>query len=130
MPGRTLGVATSQSCGESPALFYVATTVTQAAFIATIQCVVTSIVYRIRVASTSGTATVYKAPSGTAAASGTAMTASIDLSATPAADTTINVPLINGPGLSLMPGDSIAVVIGGTMTNGIGMLQFFVEPLT
>jgi uncharacterized membrane protein len=128
MPGRVLGAMTSQSCGETIGFPYIATTVTQAVFVATIQCVVTSIVLRIRVGSTSGTATFYKAPSGTAAASGTAITGSIDLSTTPAADTTIVVPLLAGPGLTFNPGDSIAVVIAGTMTSGVGLLQVFLEP--
>jgi hypothetical protein len=130
MPGRILGVAQSQSCGETIGVLYIATTVTQALFIATIPCFLTAVALRIRVGSTSGTATLYKAPSGTAAASGTALTASIDLSTTPTADTTINVPLIQGPGLALNPGDSIAVVIGGTMTSGVGLLQLFIEPQT
>lgn len=126
--GRTLGGATSQDCGESPSIIYVAATVTQAFFIATIPTIIAGIVLRIRVGSTSGTAQIFKAPSGTAIGSGTAITASIDLSATPPADTAINVPLVSGPGLLLQPGDSIGVVIGGTMTNGVGIIQAFVEP--
>ena len=133
MPGRALGVATSQSCGETIGFPYVATTVTQAVFIATIPCIVTGVSYRIRVASTSGTATFYKAPSGTAAASGTAITAALDLGSTPTADTTYTATLIpgnNNVNVNLNAGDSIAVVFAGTMTSGVGLLQIFIEPQT
>lgn len=131
--GRTLGVATSSDCGESPSLAYVATTVTQVFFIATVPSVVTSLSYRTRVGSTSGTAVFFKAPSGTAVGSGTAISGTVDLSATPAADTVFNIPLLqtavgSNPGVLLQPGDSIGVVIAGTMTNGIGLLQAFIEP--
>ena len=130
MPGRALGVATSQSVGEAITILYVATTVTQAVFIAVQPCVVTSISKRTRVASTSGTATFYKARTGVAAASGTALTGAVDLGATPTVDTTYTETLIQGPGLTLAPGDSIAMVIAGDMTSGVGLLQVFVEPLT
>ena len=130
---RSLGAATSQDCGESPALPYVATTVTQVFFIATVPAIVTALSYRIRVGSTSGTAVFYKVPSGTAVGSGTAISGTVDLSATPAADTVLNIPLLQSAvglnaGVLLQPGDSIGVVIGGTMTNGVGLLQAFVEP--
>jgi hypothetical protein len=65
--------------------------------------------------------------------SGTAISGTVDLSATPAADTTLNIPLLaapvgTNPGVLLNPGESIGVVIAGTMTNGVGILQAFVEP--
>lgn len=128
MSGRTLGVMTSQSAGETVQIPYIATTVTQTVYIASIPVFLTSLVYRIRVASTSGTATFYKTTSGTAAASGTAVTGAVDLGATPAVDTTLTVTLLQNAGLTLNPGDGIAMVIGGTMTNGVGMLQLFFEP--
>lgn len=132
---RAIGVPSSADCGESPSLAYVATTVTQVFFIANIQSYVTVLSYRIRVASTSGTAVFYKVPSGTAVGSGTAISGTVDLSATPAADTVLNIPLLatvvgTAPGVRLAPGDSIGVVLGGTMTNGVGLLQAFVEPVT
>ena len=130
---RTIGTPQYSDCGESPSLMYVATTVTQVMFIATVPVYVTQMYYRIRVASTSGTATFYKVPSGTAVGSGTAISASTDLGSTPAADTVLNIPLLsavvgNAPGVLLNPGESLGVVIGGTMTNGVGLLQAFVEP--
>ena len=133
MPGRALGVATGQSCGESPALFYTATTVTQYLFIATIPVIITGFTVRIRVGSTSGTVQLVKCPSGTAPASGTAMTAAVDISTTPTADTTIVVPLIQGNNsvnVNLNAGDALGLVFAGTMTSGVGMVQAFVEPLT
>jgi hypothetical protein len=130
---RILGVATGQDCGESPALPYVATTVTQVFFIASVPSFVTALLYRIRVASTSGTAVFYKVPSGTAVGSGTAISGTVDLGSTPAADTVFSVPMLQtaigtGPGVLFQPGDAIGVVIAGTMTNGVGLLQAFVEP--
>ena len=131
---RVLGVPSFSECGESPGLPYVATTVTQVFFIATVPVYVTQLTYRIRIASTSGTATFYKVPSGTAVGSGTAISGSTDLGSTPAADTTLDIPLLsaavgNGPGVRLAAGDAIGVVIAGTMTNGVGLLQAFVEPV-
>ena len=130
---RTIGTPQYSDCGESPSLAYVATTVTQVFFIATVPVYLTQLSYRIRVASTSGTATFYKVPSGTAVGSGTAISASTDLGSTPTADTVLNIPLLsaavgNQAGVLLNPGDSIGVVIAGTMTNGVGLLQGFVEP--
>jgi pyruvate/oxaloacetate carboxyltransferase len=132
MPGRALGVATSQSCGETLGFPYVSTSVSQHVFIATIACVITSVAYRIRVASTSGTVTVVKCASGTAPASGTAITAALDLGSTPTADTTFTPALIpgnNNVNVNLNAGDSIALVFAGTLTSGVGLMQVFVEPL-
>jgi len=130
---RVIGVPSFSDCGESPSLPNVATTVTQVMFIATVPSLVTQLSYRMRVGSTSGTAVFYRVPSGTAVGSGQVMTGTVDLSATPAVDTVLNIPLLtaavgNQPGVLLSPGDSIGVVIGGTMTNGVGILQAFVEP--
>lgn len=132
---RAIGVPSSSDCGESPSLAYVATTVTQVFFIATAPVYVTTLSYRTRVGSTSGTAVFYRVPSGTAVGSGIAMSGTVDLSTTPAVDTVFNIPLLatavgTNPGVRLSPGDAIGVVIGGTMTNGVGLLQAFVEPTT
>ena len=130
---RVLGTPSFSDCGESPSLAYTATTVTQVFFIANVPVFITQLSYRTRVGSTSGTAVFYKVPSGTAVGSGTAISGTVDLSATPAADTTFLIPFLaapvgNNPGVLLNPGDAIGVVIGGTMTNGVGLLQAFVEP--
>ena len=130
---RTIGTPQYSDCGESPSLMYVATTVTQVMFIATVPVFITQLAYRIRVASTSGTAVFYKVPSGTAVGSGTAISGTVDLGSTPAADTVfpisfLTAPVGNNPGILLNPGDSIGVVFGGTMTSGVGLLQAFVEP--
>lgn len=132
--GRVLGSATASDCGESPSLAYTATTVTQVFFIATVTTVVAALAYRTRVGSTSGTAVFFRVPSGVAVGSGVALSGTVDLSATPAADTVFNIPILQSaivpgsPGVILNPGDSIGVVIGGTMTSGVGLLQAFVEP--
>lgn len=130
---RFLGATPAQDAGESPAFAYTATTVTQVFFIANVPSVIASLQYRIRVGSTSGTAVFFKVPSGTAVGSGTAISGTVDLSATPAADTVFQIPLLQSvvglnPGVLLQPNESIGVVIAGTMTNGVGMLQAFVEP--
>jgi hypothetical protein len=130
---RVLGTPSYADCGESPALLYVATTVTQVFFIATVPAVVTQLSYRMRVGSTSGTAVFYKVPSGTAVGSGTAISGTVDLSATPGVDKAIDIPILasavgTNPGVLMNPGESLGVVIAGTMTNGVGMLQAFVEP--
>lgn len=130
---RFLGATAAQDSGETPALAYVATTVTQVFFIANVPSIVASLQYRTRVGSTSGTAVFFKVPSGTAVGSGTAISGTVDLSATPAADTVFQIPMLQSavglnPGVLLQPGDSIGVVIAGTMTNGVGLLQAFVEP--
>lgn len=130
---RFLGSVAAQDAGESPALPYVATTVTQIFFIANVPSVIASLQYRTRVGSTSGTATFFKVPSGTAVGSGTAISAAVDLSATPAVDTVFQIPLLQSavglnPGVLLQPNESIGVVFAGTMTNGVGLLQAFVEP--
>lgn len=132
MSGRSLGVANSQSCATTVQVPYTASSVTQAVFIAKIPCVVTGIDYRQRVASTSGTAQFYKAASGVAAASGSALhSTAFDLSNAVTVDTNYSATLVSdSKALTLSPGDSINVVFGGTMTNGVGYLQVFVEPLS
>ena len=133
MPGRALGVMTSQSCGETLQLLYIATTVSQHLFIATIPCILTAVTYRIRVGSSSGTFQIVKCPTGTAPANGTVITSAIDISATPTADTTLTAALTvgnNSSNVTLNTGDSLAVVIGGTMTSGVGLIQLFVEPVS
>jgi hypothetical protein len=133
MPGRTLGVATSQSAGETVQVPYTSSSVSQEVYIAVIPCFLTAVSYRIRVASTSGTVQVVKCGAGVAPANGIAITAALDISATPAADTTFTAALTQGNNnvnTTLAPGDSIALVFAGTLTNGVGLVQMFFEPQT
>lgn len=130
--GAELGVNRSDSGSASVHILYDANSVTRAIFIATVPCVVTGIYYQQRVASTSGTAKFYKAPSGVAAASGTALhTTAFDLSNAVTVDTTYTATdLVSDiSSRTLKAGDAIAVVFSGTMTSGVGLLQVFLEPL-
>ena len=134
MTGRALGLATSQSVGETINIPYTATTVTQAVYIATQPMLVTGIAGRQRVNGGSGaTIKFYKAPSGTAAASGTQLDsgAGFDASSGGTADAnqTIGLSTVGGA-LQLAVGDSVNIVVSGTMTSAVGVVQVFVEPLT
>jgi hypothetical protein len=131
MAGRALGVATSTSIGESVQFAYIATSVSQTVYIAPQPMFLTQVSYRIRVGSSSGTVQVVKCLAGVAPASGTTITSALDISATPTADTTLNATLTpgnNGINLSLNTGDAIALVFGGTLTSGVGLVQLFFEP--
>jgi hypothetical protein len=133
MPGRILGVATAQSSGETIQFTYTSSSVSQTIFIATIPVFLTAVALRIRVGSTSGTVQVVKVPSGTAPASGTAITSALDISTTPTADTTITATLtqgVNNINTTLAPGDGLALVFAGTLTSGVGLVQLFIEPQT
>jgi len=81
------------------------------------KCVVDSVVARWNTASSSGTVTVHKVPSGTAPDSGTALLAStIDTSAT--ADTNVSGTLSTTDAtLELAAGDSLQLVDSGTLTS-------------
>jgi hypothetical protein len=131
--GRQLGVASSQSCGETVNFTYVASSVSQHVYIASIPCIITQAAYRTRVGSTSGTVQITKCIAATAPANGVVLCTAQDISATPAVDTTFNITLLpgnNNGNVTLNPGDAIALVFAGTLTSGVGMVQFFVEPLT
>ena len=131
MTGRALGVATSTSIGESVQFPYIATSVSQTIYIAPQAMFLTQVSYRIRVGSTSGTVQVVKCLSGVAPASGTAITSALDISTVPTADTTINATLTQGNNninTTLNAGDCLALVFGGTLTSGVGLVQLFLEP--
>jgi len=132
MGGRVLGAATSQSVAECVTFPYIATTVTQALYIATYPCIVTGIQGRQRVNGGSGAQiTFYKAPNKVAAASGSLLHSGIfDASTGGTADANQVLTLVSDQSvLTLAPGDSVSAVIGGTMTSAVGMVQLFIEPL-
>jgi hypothetical protein len=81
------------------------------------KCVVDSVVVRYNTASSSGTVTVHKVPSGTAPDSGTALLSStISTSAT--ADTNYSGTLSTTKStLELAAGDSLQLVDSGTLTS-------------
>lgn len=82
----------------------------------------TKIEYRFTTGSTSGTAAIYKAPSGTALASGTPLHGTaMDISTGATADTNISV-VLTPSALSISAGDAIGVVWGGTLTSLVGLV--------
>lgn len=85
------------------------------------KCVVDSIVYSWATASSSGTVTCEKVPSGTAQASGTDLqTATISTAGT--ANTNNSASLsATAATLELASGDALALVDGGTLTNLVSL---------
>ena len=133
MPGRILGAATSSSCGESIQFNYVATSVTQCIYIAQNPMVVTGISGRQRVNGGSGAQITFaKTPNGVASGNGTLLhTGIFDASTGGTADANQILALTtNANALILNAGDSISMIIGGTMTSAVGYVQVFIEPLT
>lgn len=131
MGGRTLGVATAESCAEFVAVPYIATTVTQAVFIAEFPCIVSKISGRQRVNGGSGAQMVfYKCASGVAAASGTLLHSGVfDASSAGTADANQSLTMAIRDNRTLNIGDSINMVVSGTMTSAVGFIQLTVEPL-
>lgn len=91
-------------------------------FTATRACRVVSVMVRILGTAGSATGQIKKAPSGTAAASGTAITAS-----TFALDATTNTNLTPGltttaADLNLAAGDSLCLDVTGTLTSATGVI--------
>ena len=130
--GRTFGAATSSMCAFPVIEDYTASTVTQAYFIATAPVVLTNLGGRPRVVGSDGSAvtlTFYKCKSGVAAASGTLLHAgSYDCKGT--ADTNQVLTLVaNQDSLTFNTGDSLNVVLTGTPTSMVGMIQATFEPL-
>jgi hypothetical protein len=131
--GRMLGSVNSASCSETVTLDYIATTVTQPMFVASIPCVLTSITGRQRVNGGSGAQmTFYKCASGVAAANGVLLHSGIfDASTGGTADANQFLTLVTDQTkLTFAPGDALMVLVGGTMTAAVGMVQGVFEPLT
>ena len=100
------------STDAASAAFYAATFWTAPA-----KCVVDSVTARWNTASSSGTVTVHKVPSGTAPDSGTALLAST-ISTAGAADTrTAGTLSSTAATLELAEGDGLQLVDSGTLTN-------------
>lgn len=132
MGGRVLGAATSQSCGDTVTLPYIATSVTQPVFIATYPCVVTGIQGRQRVNGGSGAQITFaKSGSGVTAANGVLLhTGIFDASTGGTADANQVLTLTtNSAALTMAPGDAIMAIFAGTLTAAVGMVQVFIEPL-
>lgn len=91
-------------------------------FTAVRACRVLSVICRVLGTAASATINLKKAPSGTAAASGTALLASAF-----AADATTNTNVVGtltttSADLSLAAGDSICLDVTGTLTSGTGVI--------
>lgn len=86
-------------------------------WIAPAKCVVDSVEARWGTASTSGTVTVHKVPSGTAAGSGTDLLASTISTAGTAATKTAGTLSSTAATLELAAGDGLQLVDSGTLTN-------------
>lgn len=92
---------------------------------------VKAILGRVNVAGTDGsavTATVYKAPSGTALASGTALhTGTFNLKGTAATNQALALSATDSD-LSIAAGDTIGVVLTGTLTSATGAISVALTP--
>jgi len=86
-------------------------------WIAPAKCVVDSVEARWGTASTSGTVTVHKVPSGTAAGSGTALLSSTISTAGTAATKTAGTLSTTKSTLELAAGDGLQLVDSGTLTS-------------
>jgi len=90
-------------------------------WIAPAKCVVDSVEARWETASSSGTVTVHKVPSGTAVDSGTALLSST-ISTAGAADTkTVGTLSTTKSTLELAAGDGLQLVDSGTLTSLVGL---------
>ncbi len=134
MSGRALGVMDSQGACKYVNIPYDANTVTQAHFVCQFPCRLVAINGRPRVAGSGGACTFvpWKAPSGVAAASGTALqpagatafnvagTADINQSLTLVGDATVR---------TFNVGDSFNLVLSGTPTSAVGIITAVFDPL-
>lgn len=112
-------------------LNYTAALVTQTIFTAARPMRVKSIIGRVRVAGTGGACTIafFKAPSGTAVGSGTALhTGSYNLVGTVDANQTLTLSTTAGA-LDLAAGDSIGYVLTGTATSAVGNVTVGLQPI-
>ena len=129
--GRVLGAVDSAQCQQTINFDYISSLVTQAFYVAPRACVVVDIRGRPRVAGSGGACTVsfYKAPSGTAVASGTLLhTGSYNMVGT--ADTNQVLTLATNPDtLVLQVGDSLGYALTGTATSAVGTFGVTIEPL-
>lgn len=134
MPGRALGVMDSQGACKYVNIPYDANTVTQAHFVAQFPCRLVAIVGRPRVAGSGGacTLTPWKAPSGTAAASGTALLPSggTPFNVAGTADTNQTLTLVgNADTRTFQRGDSFNLVLAGTPTSAVGVITAVFDPI-
>jgi hypothetical protein len=137
--GRTLGSVNATWTAEVVSVPYVATTVTQAVFIASYPMVVTDIRGRIRVVSAGACRiSFYHVASGQAVGNGILLHAADSLAGgafdlttgtVGAVDTNQIINLTtNQSALTLAAGDAIGLLFTGTQTNAVGLVQITLEP--
>lgn len=96
-----------------------ATTANGVFFIAKEDCKIAEVSLRFSTTSTSGTATLYKASSGTALGSGTAITNAVSIAGT--ANENVDGSLIANT-ISVAKGQALGIVFAGTVTNLVGLI--------
>lgn len=128
--GRTRGVATTIDEAKVVTFNYTAAAVTQKFFTAAAPMLVVDITAVTRVAGSGGAASLafFKAASGIAVGSGTAInTGSFNLVGT--ADTNQVLTLVSDQSaLTLQVGDSLGYVLTGTPTSAVGCVTVTLEP--
>jgi hypothetical protein len=132
MTGRVRGVATAQDESKVVTFNYVAALVTQKFFTASIPMLVTDITVTPRVAGNDAGAVslaFFKAPSGIAVGSGTAITTGTAANLKGTADVNQVLTLVsNQDSLTLQVGDSLGYVLTGTATLAVGCVTVTLEP--
>ncbi len=134
MTGRALGVMDSQGACKYVNVIYDANTVTQAWFVCQFPCRLVAINGVPRVAGSGGacTLTPWKASSGIAAASGTALqpagATAYDVAGT--ADTNQTLTLVaDVDARTFNVGDRFNLVLSGTPTSAVGVITAVFDPL-
>ncbi len=134
MAGRMLGVADSTMTCKYVNVIYDANTVTQAWYVCLFPCRLVSITGRPRVAGSGGacTLTPWKAASGVAAASGTALqpAGATAFNVAGTADTNQTLVLVGDvDARTFQAGDSLNFVLSGTPTSAVGVITAVLDPL-
>jgi|GEM_PF-3161855 len=111
--------------------YHPASNATNVAFTAARACRVKGILGRVQAAGTDGgavTATVFKAPSGTAIASGTALhTGTFNLKGTVSTNQTLTLSTTSAD-LDIAAGDTVGVILTGTLTVATGGITISFTP--
>lgn len=134
MPGRALGVMDSTGACKYVNIAYDANTVTQAWFVCQFPCRLVAITGVPRVAGSGGacTLTPWKAASGIAAASGTALqpAGATAFNVAGTADTNQSLTLVaDADARTFIQGDRFSMVLSGTPTSAVGIITAVFDPL-
>jgi hypothetical protein len=110
---------------------YAAASVDMSVFVAPYACRVSAITARVTAAGTDGSAVtclVKKAPSGTAIASGTTLSSSIDLKGTANTNQTITLTTTLTD-LDIAAGTAVGLDFTGTLTSATGVVCLLISPI-